>query len=122
MIKIKTGFLDHQYFIIEDEEYHKAKYLFLNPEARTIFLNGVAIIGKNIHGFEPAYNEIMGWNPTHKIDADDWNEIRKKGIKRDMEKLELQSMQVLERAKHSPELLNMPLSEAYNQLMLKSNE
>ena len=79
-IKIITGFRDEQYYIIEAEEAHKAYYLFNDPEARTTFKNGVALIGKNIQGIEPAYNETMGWNTTHKLDNDDWIEMRQKGI------------------------------------------
>jgi len=111
MIKIRTGFRDDQYFIIEDEEVHKAYYLFNNPEARTVFNNGVALIGKNIQGIEPAYNEIMGWNPTHKLDDDDWNEIRGRNVDRKMR-------DILEEAKHiaylsekNPKFLNKPMEE-----------
>ena len=80
MIKIITGFRENQYYVIEDYEAHKAYYLFNNPEARTTFENGVALIGKNIQGIEPAWNESMGWNPTHELDDDDWNDISRKGV------------------------------------------
>ena len=40
-IKIITGFRKDQYYTIDAEEAHKAYYLFLNPEERGVFNNGV---------------------------------------------------------------------------------
>jgi hypothetical protein len=82
--KIITGFRADQQFIIDADDVHKAYYLFINPEKRTIFSNGVAMIGQDIRGIEPAWNETMGWNPSHKLNGDDWNEIRQKGIDKEM--------------------------------------
>lgn len=79
-IKVTTGFRDDQYVIIDAQEAHKAYYLFTHPEERAIFANGVALIGKNIQSIDPAWNEIMGWNPTYKLTSDEWNEIRRKGV------------------------------------------
>ena len=109
MIKIITGFRDDQYFIIEDNEAHKAYYLFNNPEARTVFSNGVALIGKNIQGIEPAWNETMGWNPSHKLDNDDWNDIRTKGVEKKMRQVLGQAQDLALLAEHKPELLKTPL-------------
>lgn len=114
MIKIITGFRDNQYYVIENEEAHKAYYLFNNPEARTIFSNGVALIGKNIQGIEPAYNETMGWNPTHTLDSDDWNDIRSKGVDADLRNLLSEAKQVAFMAADNPNLLSLLLSEARN--------
>lgn len=79
-IKIITGFRDDQYMVIDADEAHKAYYLFLHPEERAIFGNGVALIGKNIQEIVPAWNETMGWNPSHKLDNYDWEEINSKGL------------------------------------------
>jgi len=117
MIKVITGFRDDQFMIIEDEEAHKAYFLFNNPEARTVFDNGVAIIGKNIQGIEPAYNETMGWNPTHKLDDDDWNDIHKKGIDSILRNVLYEAKQVAYLAEKNPELLKLPLSETKNKLL-----
>src|SRR3990167_7254204 len=102
--KIITGFRNDQYYIIEADEVHKAYYLFFNPEERTIFSNGVALIGKNITGIEPAYNETMGWNPTHKLEDDDWNEIREKGVEKKLRNALEFAKQIAFRAKDEPEL------------------
>lgn len=112
MIKIITGFRDEQHYIIEDEEAHKAYFLFNNPEARTTFSNGVALIGKNIQGIEPAWNESMGWNSTHKLDDDDWNEIRKTGTDKKLRNILARAKEVAQLAEKNPEILKGNLSEA----------
>jgi len=82
MIKIICGFDAEQKFTINDEEAHKAYYLFLHPNERAVFSNGVALVGKDIKSIIPDYHATMGWNPTHELDDDDWNEIRQKGVDR----------------------------------------
>lgn len=79
-INIITGFRDDQKFSIDIEEAHKAYYLFNNPEERGVFKNGLAIRGQDIQRIEPNYQGTMGWNETHQLDNDDWNEIRGKRI------------------------------------------
>src|SRR5215212_4616731 len=81
-IKVITGFRKDQRHSIVAQEAHKAYYLFLNPDARTIFSNGLALKGSEIDRIEPDYQGTMGWNPTHTIDDDDMNEIRERGIDR----------------------------------------
>ena len=81
-IKIITGFRDDQCHTIDAEEAHKAYYLFLHPDERAVFANGVALVGKNIQSIEPDYNATMGWNQSHRLDDDDWNEIRSEGVDR----------------------------------------
>lgn len=109
MIKIITGFRNEQYYIIENNEAHKAYYLFNNPEARTTFKNGVALIGKNIQGIEPAWNETMGWNPTHKLDDDDWNEIRNSGTEQKMRLVQQKAQEIASKAENDSKLLETPL-------------
>lgn len=118
-IKLQTGFKEDQYTIIDGEEAHKAYYLFLHPEERAVFSNGVAVVGKNIMEIKPAYNEIMGWNPTHKLDDFDWEEIRGKGIDRKVGLLLAGAKEIAYLAESNPELMNQPLSEA--QLILGAN-
>lgn len=111
MIKVITGFRENQYYVIEDHEAHKAYYLFNNPEARTTFENGVALLGKNIQGIEPAWNETMGWNPTHELDDDDWSDIRSKGIEKKLKTLLSEARKVASLAEQKPELLKLKLNE-----------
>lgn len=122
MIKIKTGFREDQYMIINAEETHKAYYLFTHPEERAIFSNGVALIGKNIQEINPAWNEIMEWNPTHELDDDDWNEIRGKGVDRKMRNLLAEAKEIAYLAEENPGLLNKPLSEARLLITGKPNQ
>ena len=117
MIKVITGFRENQYYVIENHEAHKAYYLFNNPEARTIFENGVALIGKNIQGIEPAFNETMGWNPTHQLDDDDWNDIRKHGVDEKLRDILAEAKKVAYLAEKNPELLKLPLQEAKQKLL-----
>ena len=111
MIKIITGFRENQYYVIEDYEAHKAYYLFNNPEARTTFENGVALIGKNIQGIEPAWNESMGWNPTHELDDDDWNDIRRKGVDNKLRGILEEARAIARIADQNPQFLKMTMKE-----------
>ena len=81
-LKIVTGYREEQTHTIDVSEAHKAYYLFLNPEARTIFNNGLAIRGQDIQTILPDYHATMGWNPAHKLMADDYNELESKGVTR----------------------------------------
>ena len=110
-IKITTGFSADEKFIIDSDEAHKAYYLFNNPEMRGTFSNGVAIIGKNIQGIQPAWNESKGWNPTHKLDDDDWNDIRRTGLDERMEKILAKARDVAHIAENNLKLLEQDLSE-----------
>lgn len=79
-VKIITGFREDQYYTIDAQETHKAYYLFNNPTERGTFDNGVALTGDIIKGIEPDYHATLGLNPNYKLEAEDWNEIRGKGI------------------------------------------
>lgn len=107
-IKIITGFRKEQHYTIDADEAHKAYYLFLHPDERGVFKNGVAIIGQNIQGIEPDYNATMGWNADHNLDGDDWHELRQKGIDRELRDLISLASTV---AKTQSEKINLPLSE-----------
>lgn len=79
-IKIVLGYRQDQEETIDADEAHKAYYLFLNPEERGVFKNGLAIVGKDIQRIVPDYHATMGWNPDWKMNGDDWNEVRGKEI------------------------------------------
>lgn len=115
-IKVITGFRDNQYYVINGDEAHKAYYLFMNPEERGVFKNGVALIGKNIQGIEPDWNETMGWNPTHKIVDDDWNEIHKRGVKTRMRELLTEAKRVMPLIEKNKALLQINLTQITQEL------
>lgn len=101
------------FVIVKNSEAHKAFYLFLNPEARVIFEDGSTVIGKNIKLIEPAWNEIMGWHPTHKLTGDDWGDINRLGIKQKMQEVTTKARDVAVAMKHNPQLASKKLSEAF---------
>jgi len=110
-IKIICGYREDQEHSIPLDEAHKAYRLFMNPTERAIFSNGLAL--KGIKQIIPDYHATMGWNPTHKIDGYDLNEIKKLGIDREIQdgmKL-AQNVAKLVEQKHDPELLSKPLSD-----------
>lgn len=110
-VKIVTGFRKDQKYTIEAEESHKAYYLFMNPDKRGIFNNGVALQGSLIQGIEPDYHATMGWNETHLLDDDDWNEINKKGIDKKIKTLLSKAKDVVKEFQNSPETFSLPLSQ-----------
>lgn len=83
-IKIVCGFRKEQEFTIDANEAHKAYYLFNHPEKRGTFNNGLALKGSDIQRIEPDYNATMGWNPTHQLTSDDWNELHANGVMQKM--------------------------------------
>lgn len=117
-IKIITGFRENQYYTIDANEAHKAYYLFEHPEARAIFSNGVALIGKNIQGIEPDWNAIMGFNPTYELVGEDWNIIHDKGYSREVRGLLQDAKLVAQFADKRQELLQLPLKEAFEEIKL----
>jgi len=110
-IKITTGFGDDEKFTIESNEAHKAYYLFNNPEKRGVFSNGVALSGKDIRSIQPDYHATMGWNPSHKLDDDDWNDIRKKGVDEQIEYILSKAKEISYLCEKQPELLNQSLKD-----------
>lgn len=107
-IKIITGFREDQQYTVSSEEAHKAYFLFFNPNERGIFNNGVAVRGVDIKSIEPDYQGTMGWNATHELDEDDWNEIRGKNVDRKLREI-LSQAQEIARTKNQP--VSLPLSE-----------
>ncbi len=109
-IKIITGFREDQQHTIPMQEAHKAYYLFKNPEQRGVFENGVALIGKNIQEIRPDWNATMGWNQSHEIKEDDWNQIRGTGVEDKMKTL-IESARVIgDEISSNPTLLKEKLS------------
>lgn len=79
-LKIICGFREDQEYTIDANEAHKAYYLFNNPETRTTFAGGLSLLGSDVRRIVPDYHATMGWNPTHRLDSDDMNELKQAGV------------------------------------------
>lgn len=110
-VKIITGFREDQHYTIDAEEAHKAYYLFLNPEARTVFSNGVALIGKNIQGIEPDFHATMGWNKGYELNTYDYEEISKLGVDVGIRNLLHEAKEIAQRGNPTEMSLPMPMLE-----------
>lgn len=108
-IKLIVGYRKDQEYSIDASEAHKAYYLFLNPEERAVFGNGLALVGKEIKAIEPDYNGTMGWNPNHQLDSDDWNELKEKGIDRKLRNVLQTAKQAIPMIQENPQLLSEPI-------------
>lgn len=121
-VRITTGYRDDQYVTIDIEEAHKAYYLFLNPEKRGVFENGVALIGKNIQQIQPDYHATMGWNASHKLDTDDWEELNTKNVGRKINYQLSIAKEIAGQVDAKPELMNKSLTECKKIIGLPANE
>lgn len=122
MIRITTGFAGDQKFSIENSEAHKAYYLFRNPEKRGVFNNGLALIGKFIQDIQVDYHGTMGWNPSHRLDDADWNDIRARGVDKEMQEIMLIAKEVANKIDENPQFMNMKLSEAAREIGIIEND
>lgn len=113
MTKVKLMIGYNKSYSIDSEEAHKAYYLFLNPGQRGVFKNGTAVRGQDIMGIEPDYHSVFGWNESHKLTGEDWNEINKS---EECEKLR-QKIEDARELANNQEALKVPLSEAQTKLL-----
>jgi len=66
--------------ISSEEDLQKALYAFM--EDKKIILSNGAVDGKMIMSITEDWNKAMGWNPNHKLDTNDWAEIKKSGTEK----------------------------------------
>jgi hypothetical protein len=114
-IKIVTGFRQDQCHSISIDEAPKAYYIFMNPEKRAVFSGGLALVGQDVRKIEPDYHGTMGWNHSHMLDGDDWNEIRRSGVERKLR----DAMQVAQQIAYTNrmDLIQLPLPQAQMKLL-----
>jgi hypothetical protein len=108
-LKMIVGFRRDQEHSIDIDEAHKAYYLFTHPDVRAIFSNGLAIKGSQIDEIIPDWQGTMGWNATHILDGDDWNEIHNSGVESRLRNLLVAAKEIAEL--DNPQDLNVPLTE-----------
>ncbi len=78
--KILCGFNSEREVPITSEELEKAYGIFLLG-GRSVFSGG-AVDSRYIHAIVPDWHKIMGWTQEHRLGADDYGELRDKGIDR----------------------------------------
>lgn len=116
-IKIITGFRKDQEYTVDIEEAHKAYHLFMNPEKRGLFSDGLAMKGKDIEKIVPDYHATMGWNKSHNLDEFDFQELKESGIENKLRDLMVEAKNIAAKAKDE-KVFGLPLSQA-KQLLLK---
>ena len=110
------GFRKDQEHTIYIEEAHKAYHLFMNPEKRAIFSDGLAIKGKDIEAIVPDYHATMGWNKSHTLDDYDFLELKEKGIDNKIRDLLMEAKDIAVNARDE-NVFKLPLSEAKTLLL-----
>jgi len=117
------GFRREQDVSIPLQEAHKVYYLFNNREKHGVFENGVAIVGSSIQQVVPDYNKTMGWNDSHSINNEDWNELRREGIEEKMEMIMEKARDVAKMMPTRPDFAHMTLGNIIvNNNLLPENE
>lgn len=86
-IKIICGFRPDQEYTVPLQEAHKAYYLFRNPDKQGIFTNGIGIKGSMIQAIKPDWHTTMGWNETHQLNNDDWQQLKDTGVEEKMKQI-----------------------------------
>lgn len=117
-IILVTGYNEDQRHSIDIEEAHTAYYLFLNPQKRGIFKNGLALTGNQIIQIIPDYHAAMGWNRSYKIGPEDYREVDRLGIEYDLKSLMIKAREVSKFIDRKPELAEKPLSRCVEFLVL----
>jgi hypothetical protein len=81
--KIIRGYSAEDYIEITTDELEKAFYCFLTK--KDSIYSGGAVKGSEIIAIQPDYHRTMGWTRGWKLTADDYSELRQKGIDRKMQ-------------------------------------
>jgi hypothetical protein len=85
--KIIRGYSSEDYIEINQDELEKASYCFLMK--KDAIYSGGAVKGSEILAIQPDYHRTMGWNRGYKLQAEDYSELKEKGLDRKMQ-LELE--------------------------------
>lgn len=77
-IRIGYGKGDDTFIPIDESELETALYCFI-MDGKGVFKGGVCR-GKDIISITEDWHKEMGWNESHVMDSDDWNDLYQKGI------------------------------------------
>jgi hypothetical protein len=81
--KIIRGYSAEDYIEITPDELEKAFYCFLTKKDSVY--SGGAVKGSEILAIQPDYHRTMGWTRGWKLTADDYTELRQRGIDKKMQ-------------------------------------
>lgn len=81
--KIIRGYSAEDYIEIKRDELEKAEYCFLLK--KDAIYSGGAVKGSEILAIQPDFHKTMGWNRGYKLGAEDYAELKAKGIDRKMQ-------------------------------------
>ena len=76
--KVIWGFDEERSTDIGESELIKALYAMSTKSK--VYLGDILLDGKYIIAIKENYQKTMGWNPTHEMDSDDWNQLKTEGI------------------------------------------
>lgn len=84
--RVKVGYGHNEYIPIEGKkELEKAIWAFSTND-KAVFDKGL-VRGQDIIAITEDWHREMGWNPTHIIEGEDWQEIKEKGVQKKYENL-----------------------------------
>jgi hypothetical protein len=92
--KVMRGFNQDDYIPITESELKKAIYAHITG-TNVAFEMG-SITGTHISAVVPDFHRTLGWNPSHKLDSDDWNDIRGRGLENTMRNLIAEAKQTVQ--------------------------
>lgn len=76
--KVIWGFDEERTTDIGESELIKALYAMSTKSK--VYIGDILLDGKYIIAIKENYQKVMGWNSTHEMTSDDWNEIRAVGV------------------------------------------
>ena len=79
--RVYTSFND--FIPIDSRELEKAMFAFIT-KSPVVFEKGAT---ERIDRIIPDLHKAMGWNPAHRLDADDYNELKHTGIEQQYERV-----------------------------------
>lgn len=116
--KVMRGFGTDDYIPITESELKKAIYAHMTG-TNVAFEMG-SISGNHISAVVPDFQRTMGWNPSHKLDNDDWTDIRSRGLDNGMRNMIASAKEDVQMiiATGNTNLLNEPIKTLENKNLI----
>lgn len=75
---VRYGYGDEMTISIEEKDLEKAVYAWMSQ--KKVNLTNALLDGKYIISITEDFHSPMGWNKSHKLEDEDWNELRQNGV------------------------------------------